>query len=188
MTPVIGSSSTIRNSSALAVTVCPSSTKRSATTRLSAPPVQSAFTLVYPSWMLAVSREASAEEIKKAYRKQALKYHPDKNPGDQSAEDNFKQAAEAYEVLRDPEKRNRYDRYGHAAFEHAGAGGFGGGMTIEDIFAHEHVVYPQPEIGKMIDRIRLMTRGAEISIQFEATVEELCDYFTVLAATAANAR
>jgi hypothetical protein len=60
--------------------------------------------------------------------------------------------------------------------------------VIERIFAHEHLVYPQPEIGKMIDRIQLVTREAEISIQFEATVQELCDYFTVLAATAPNAR
>lgn len=85
--------------------------------------------------ILEVSRDASQDEIKKGYRKQALKYHPDKNPGDKNAEDHFKQAAEAYEVLRDPNKRSKYDRYGHAAFENAGAGGFGGGMTMEDIFA-----------------------------------------------------
>jgi molecular chaperone DnaJ len=85
--------------------------------------------------ILEVSRDASQDEIKKAYRKQALKYHPDKNPGDKSAEEHFKQAAEAYEVLRDPDKRSKYDRYGHAAFENGGMGGFGGGMTMEDIFA-----------------------------------------------------
>ncbi|HER08685.1 MAG TPA: molecular chaperone DnaJ [Bacteroides sp.] len=85
--------------------------------------------------ILEVSRDASQDEIKKAYRQQALKYHPDKNPGDKSAEENFKKAAEAYEVLRDPAKRSKYDRYGHAAFENGGAGGFGGGMTMEDIFS-----------------------------------------------------
>ncbi len=84
--------------------------------------------------ILEVSKDASQDEIKKAYRKQALKYHPDKNPGDKSAEEKFKEAAEAYEVLRDPEKRSKYDRFGHAAFD--GAGGFGGGgMTMEDIFS-----------------------------------------------------
>ncbi len=84
--------------------------------------------------ILGVSRDASQDEIKKAYRKQALKFHPDKNPGDSSAEGKFKEAAEAYEVLRDPEKRSKYDRYGHSAFD--GAGGFGGeGMTMDDIFS-----------------------------------------------------
>jgi len=84
--------------------------------------------------ILEVSRDASQDEIKKAYRQQALKYHPDKNPGDKTAEDKFKEAAEAYEVLRDPEKRSKYDRFGHAAFD--GAGGFGGGgMTMDDIFS-----------------------------------------------------
>ncbi|MEX0986472.1 MAG: molecular chaperone DnaJ [Bacteroidales bacterium] len=84
--------------------------------------------------ILEVSKSASQDEIKKAYRKQALKYHPDKNPGDSTAEDKFKEAAEAYEVLRDEEKRSKYDRYGHAAFD--GAGGFGGGgMTMDDIFS-----------------------------------------------------
>ena len=72
--------------------------------------------------ILEVSKTASAAEIKKAYRKQALKYHPDKNPGDKEAEEKFKQAAEAYEVLSDENKRAQYDRFGHAAFE----GGMGG--------------------------------------------------------------
>jgi molecular chaperone DnaJ len=72
--------------------------------------------------LLAVSRTATEQEIKSAYRKQALKYHPDRNPGNKEAEDRFKQAAEAYAVLSDPEKRQRYDAYGHAGL---GAGGFG---------------------------------------------------------------
>jgi len=86
--------------------------------------------------VLGVSKSASQEEIKKSYRKQALKYHPDKNPGNQEAESKFKEAAEAYEVLRDPDKRSKYDRFGHAGVGGAsGAGGFGGGgMTMEDIF------------------------------------------------------
>ncbi|MFA5620310.1 MAG: molecular chaperone DnaJ [Weeksellaceae bacterium] len=85
--------------------------------------------------ILEVSKSASAEEIKKGYRKQALKYHPDRNPGDKGAEDKFKEAAEAYEVLSDPNKRQRYDQFGHAGV--GGAGGFsGGGMNMEDIFSH----------------------------------------------------
>ncbi len=85
--------------------------------------------------VLEVSKGASQEEIKKAYRKQALKFHPDKNPGDKAAEEKFKEAAEAYEVLSDAQKRNKYDQFGHAAFQNGGAGGFGGGMTMEDIFS-----------------------------------------------------
>ena len=83
--------------------------------------------------ILGVSKGASEAEIKKAYRKKAIQYHPDKNPGDEKAEEMFKKAAEAYEVLSDPDKRSRYDQYGHAAFEGGGFGG--GGMNMEDIFS-----------------------------------------------------
>lgn len=84
--------------------------------------------------ILGVDKNASTGDIKKAYRKKAIKYHPDKNPGDKEAEENFKKAAEAYEVLSDPDKKARYDQFGHAAFE--GPGGFGGGgMNMEDIFS-----------------------------------------------------
>jgi molecular chaperone DnaJ len=85
--------------------------------------------------VLGVSKSASSDEIKKAYRKQALKYHPDKNPDSKEAEEKFKEAAEAYEVLSDPQKRSRYDQFGHAGVSGAAGGGFSGsGMTIEDIF------------------------------------------------------
>lgn len=87
--------------------------------------------------ILEVSKTATAEEIKKAYRKVALKYHPDRNQGDKAAEEKFKQAAEAYEVLSDPQKKARYDQYGHAGVDpNQGYGGgySGGGMNMEDIF------------------------------------------------------
>ncbi|MEK6154768.1 molecular chaperone DnaJ [Flavobacteriaceae bacterium 3-367] len=83
--------------------------------------------------ILGVGKNASAAEIKKAYRKKAIEHHPDKNPGDTKAEETFKKAAEAYEVLSDPDKKARYDQYGHAAFEGGGFGG--GGMNMEDIFS-----------------------------------------------------
>ncbi len=85
--------------------------------------------------VLGVSKSASAVEIKKAYRKKAIENHPDKNPGDKKAEERFKEAAEAYEVLSDDNKKARYDQYGHSAFEGGGYGGFGGGMNMEDIFS-----------------------------------------------------
>lgn len=84
--------------------------------------------------ILGVDRNVSQEEIKKAYRKLALKYHPDKNPGDKQAEDKFKEAAEAYEILSDADKKARYDRYGHAGVDPNSGGFSGSGMTMDDIF------------------------------------------------------
>ncbi|GGH65752.1 molecular chaperone DnaJ [Phaeocystidibacter marisrubri] len=85
--------------------------------------------------ILGVGKSASQDEIKKAYRKLAIKYHPDKNPDDAEAEAKFKEAAEAYEVLGNPEKRQKYDQFGHQAFG-AGGGFGGGGMNMDDIFSH----------------------------------------------------
>jgi molecular chaperone DnaJ len=85
--------------------------------------------------VLGVSKEATKEEIKKAYRKQAVKFHPDKNPGNKKAEESFKEAAEAYEVLSNEEKKARYDRYGHAGMGNSGSGFSGQGMTMDDIFS-----------------------------------------------------
>ena len=82
--------------------------------------------------VLGVSRGADAVEIKKAYRKLAIQYHPDKNPGNKEAEEKFKEAAEAYDVLSNEEKRRRYDQFGHAGLG-GGAEGFGGGMSMDDI-------------------------------------------------------
>jgi molecular chaperone DnaJ len=82
--------------------------------------------------VLGISRSASEDEIKKAYRKNALKYHPDRNPGDKECEEKFKEASEAYEVLRDPEKRGLYDRFGHDGLRNSGFSGFSG---FEDIFS-----------------------------------------------------
>ena len=85
--------------------------------------------------VLGVAKTATADEIKSAYRKLAMKYHPDRNPGDKAAEEKFKEAAEAYDVLHDPDKRQRYDQFGHQAFAN-GQGGYGaGGMSMDDIFS-----------------------------------------------------
>ena len=82
--------------------------------------------------VLEVSKSSTVEEIKKAYRKKAIQYHPDKNPDDKEAEEKFKEAAEAYEVLSDENKRARYDQFGHAGMGGAAGGGFGGGMSMDD--------------------------------------------------------
>lgn len=86
--------------------------------------------------VLGLSKGVAADEIKKAYRKLAIQYHPDKNPGDHTAEEKFKEATEAYEVLSDPEKRSRYDQFGFAGIDPQAGGGFGGAAArdFEDLF------------------------------------------------------
>ncbi|HSU27885.1 MAG TPA: DnaJ domain-containing protein, partial [Chitinophagaceae bacterium] len=84
--------------------------------------------------ILGVSKNASADEIKKSYRKVAMQFHPDRNPGDKQAEEKFKEAAEAYEILSDTDKKAQYDRYGHAGVSGNGQRG-AGGMNMEDIFS-----------------------------------------------------
>lgn len=87
--------------------------------------------------VLGVPRSATTEDIKAAYRKLALKYHPDRNPGNKEAEEKFKEAAEAYEILSDPQKRKTYDQFGHAGMgQGAGFGHGPGGMNMDDIFAN----------------------------------------------------
>ncbi len=127
--------------------------------------------------ILEVSRTATKVEIKRAYRKKALQYHPDKNPGDKHAEEMFKLAAEAYEVLSDDEKRARYDRYGHAAFENAGAGGFNGGMDIEDIFRHFGDIFGGHfggfgSFGGSTSR-QVKVKGGTLRIRLSLTLEEI---------------
>src|SRR5436305_899225 len=104
---------------------------------------------------LGIDRSASADDIKKAYRKMAVKYHPDKNPGDKQAEENFKEIGEAYEALADPQKRAAYDQYGHAAFDRTrGFGGArGGGGGFHDPFEIFREVFSGGASGSLFDEI-----------------------------------
>lgn len=133
--------------------------------------------------ILGVSKSASADEIKKAYRKLAIKYHPDKNPDDKVAEENFKEAAEAYEVLSNPEKRQRYDQFGHAGAQGGfGGGGFGGGgMSMEDIFSQFGDVFGG---GSPFDSFfggggqrggRRTQRGTNLRIKVKLTLDEIAN-------------
>lgn len=132
--------------------------------------------------ILEVSKTATPDEIKKAYRKQALKYHPDRNPGDKASEEKFKEAAEAYEVLSDPQKKARYDQFGHAGLGGAAGGGFsGGGMTMEDIFSHFGDIFSDlgfGGFGGFTSRgggrgSRQMTRGSNLRVKVKLTLEEI---------------
>ncbi|MDP2686556.1 MAG: molecular chaperone DnaJ [Aequorivita sp.] len=127
--------------------------------------------------ILELSKNATAAEIKKAYRQKALKYHPDKNPGDHEAEAMFKKAAEAYEVLSDPNKRSRYDQFGHRAFE--GGGGFGGGgMNMDDIFSQFGDIFGGAFSGGFGGGGfggggRRTVKGSNLRIRVQLTLEEI---------------
>ncbi len=133
--------------------------------------------------ILGISKSASAAEIKKAYRKKAIEHHPDKNPGDKNAEELFKKSAEAYEILSDPEKRERYDRYGHAAFE--GGSGFGGGgsMNMEDIFSQFGDIFGSAFGGGGFGGFSgfgggsssYKTKGSNLRIRVKLTLEEIAN-------------
>ena len=126
--------------------------------------------------ILGVGKSASADEIKKAYRQMAIKYHPDKNPGDKAAEDKFKEAAEAYEALSDPDKRRRYDQFGHAGVGSSaasGGGGFsGGGFSMDDIFSQFGDIFGGG-FGGGGQRGRRVTRGTNLRVKVKLTLEEI---------------
>lgn len=126
--------------------------------------------------VLEVSRSASVEEIKKAYRKKAIQYHPDKNPGDKEAEENFKESAEAYDVLGDEQKRRRYDQFGHAGLGGASGGGFGGGMSMEDIFSQFGDLFGG-HFGSFggfgSSRGRSVQRGSDLRVKVKLTLREI---------------
>ena len=131
--------------------------------------------------VLGVARNANADEIKKAYRKAAIKYHPDKNPGDKEAEEKFKEAAEAYDVLSNQDKRARYDQFGHAGMSGAAGGGFGGGgfggFSMEDIFSQFGDIFGG-HFGGFGGGSRggaRVSRGSDIRVKVKLTLSEIAN-------------
>lgn len=136
--------------------------------------------------VLGVSKSASADEIKKSYRKIALQYHPDRNPDDKAAEEKFKEAAEAYDILSNPDKRAQYDRFGHAGMGGAsGSGGFGGqgGMRMEDIFQNFGDIFGDDAFGSFFGGgggrqgggRRQGTRGANLRVKLKMDYAEIAN-------------
>ena len=137
--------------------------------------------------VLGVSKGAAADEIKKAYRKKAIQYHPDKNQGDSAAEDKFKEAAEAYEVLSNSEKKQRYDQFGHAGVGSSaagGAGGFGGGFSnMEDIFSNFGDIFGGHfggggGFGGQRGGGRRVNKGSNIRVKVKLNLEEITNGVT----------
>jgi len=138
--------------------------------------------------ILVVSKSATADEIKKAYRKVAMQYHPDRNPGNKEAEEHFKEAAEAYEVLSDTDKRAKYDRYGHAAFA-PGSGGFSGSTNVnmEDIFSQFGDIFGDDIFGSFFGGGGRRsggsgrghgTRGSNLRVKLKLNYEEMANGVT----------
>ena len=127
--------------------------------------------------ILGISKSATPEEIKKAYRQQAMKWHPDKNPGNKEAEDKFKEAAEAYDVLSDENKKARYDQYGHAGLGNGGGGFGGGGMNMDDIFSHFGDIFSDMGFGgfggSSRGRQRQVNHGTNLRVKVKLTLEEI---------------
>lgn len=134
--------------------------------------------------ILGVDKGASADDIKKAYRKMAIKYHPDKNPDDPSAEDKFKEAAEAYDVLSDANKKARYDQYGHAGLGGAAGGGYGaGGPSMDDIFSQFGDIFgDESPFGSFFNRgqggggqRQRVRRGSDLRIKLKLNLQEVAN-------------
>ncbi len=134
--------------------------------------------------ILGITKSATADEIKKAYRKKAIEYHPDKNPGNNEAEEKFKKAAEAYEVLSDSDKKARYDQFGHAAFDGAGGFGGGGGMNMDDIFSHFGDIFGGHFGGSFgggfsgfggSSRGQMRVKGSNLRIRLKLTLKEIAE-------------
>lgn len=129
--------------------------------------------------ILGISKTATPEEIKKAYRQHAIKYHPDKNPGNAEAEDKFKEGAEAYEVLSDPQKKARYDQYGHEGLGSGGFGGGGGFNNMEDIFSRFGDIFGDDSpFGSFFGgggRGQRVRKGSNLRIKLKLTLKEIAE-------------
>ncbi len=130
--------------------------------------------------ILGIGRSANEDDIKKAYRKMAIKYHPDKNPGNKAAEESFKEAAEAYEVLSDAGKRQKYNQYGHAANASSASGGGGGhygggGMNMDDIFSQFGDIFGGGGFGGGGSRGRSVNRGSNIRVNLKLNLQDIAN-------------